>query len=46
MTPVRVIQYYIRLSLLPAQQELGGVVEAITRAVGNTKTATAMAVPV
>ena len=42
MTPVRVIQYYIRLSLLPVQQELGGVVEAIPRAVGNTRAAASM----
>ena len=46
MTPVHVIQYYIRLSLLSVQQELGGVVEAIPRAIGNTTAATAMAVPV
>jgi len=46
MTPVHVIQYYIRLSLLPVQQEPGGVAEAIPRAVGNTTAATAMAVPV
>ena len=46
MTPVHVIQYYIRLSFLPVQQKPGGVAEAIPRAAGNTTSATAMAVPV